>query len=560
MRSWKLFYWILIVFVALFSRFYRLNEYPPSLTIDEVSIGYNSYSILNTGRDEWGQYLPTSFKSVGDYKSPTLIYLTVPFIKLFGLNEWSVRLPVALFSCLSIYLFWLLVSKYIFSKDQYQLAYLSTFIFTLSPWLIVYSRSGFEAVLAQTFMLINLIFGFKYLKSGLISDFIGMFIFAVVSAITYHSTKIVVPIINLLFIVYNFDYFVSTVKKWYGDNKPVFILSIFIFMSLVIFFIKNYILGNGSSRAQMTFLIKDFDYAKTLLPTFASHNFGTLTSTIGLLSFWYKRLLEYFSANFYLSNGLGLATSGHPAQGVIYAIEYPIMILGLIVFLKNGSYLNLQYKNNFLPKILTIWAFASLLPASITNNSQHSLRTLNILPVVCIFISIGFASIWKSCKNHKVLQSIFIGTLFLGYVYGVARFTDYYFLHYPMELSETRSYGWKQVAEYGWKHHLEYDTIYVDPRFGTEGPYTYGVPNMYFLFYSHYNPRTYFSGRQKFIGTNFENFVFGEINWPNIDHTKNNLYIASPWSFPSQLLGSDKQKFFISFLNGKSGLYAVSDK
>lgn len=560
MKLTKIFFWVTLTIVVLITRFYKLNEYPPSLTIDEVSIGYNAYSILKTGRDEWGYFLPTSFKSVGDYKSPVLIYLTVPLIKLLGLNEWAVRLPVAIFSCLSIYLFWILVSKFIFSKKYHHLSYVAVLIFSLSPWLITFSRSGFEAVLAQTFMLANIIFAFRLLKSGSIFDFVAMYTLAFISAITYHSTKIVVPIVNFFFIILNFKHFNHLILNWLSRSKVKFVAASLLFVVISLFFIKFFVFGHGSSRAQMTFLAKDFDYIKALLPTFLQHQHSAITSGVGLFSLWYKRLLEYFSPNFYLSNGLGLATPGHPSQGVIYAIEYPLVALGLLVFLKSSKFLNLSYKNNFLFKILFVWAIASLLPASITNNSQHSLRSLNILPVVCILMSIGFESLWEYSKNQKLLRSIFIGTIALGYVYGVARFADYYFLHYPVELSETRSYGWKQVARYGWEHHQEYDNVYVDPRFGTEGPYTYGVPNMYFLFYSQYNPSTYFGGRQKYIGTNFENFIFGEINWPNIDHTKNNLYIASPWSFPRELIGSDKQRFHVNFLNGKSGLYVVSDK
>lgn len=89
-----------IFLVALFLRFFRLGSIPTSLTIDEVGNGYNAFSLLKTGKDEWGFKLPPYFRSTGDYDAPVMIYLTVPSVWALGLSEFSVRLPAALFSLL----------------------------------------------------------------------------------------------------------------------------------------------------------------------------------------------------------------------------------------------------------------------------------------------------------------------------------------------------------------------------------------------------------------------------------------------------------------------------
>src|SRR5947208_1068171 len=84
-----------IVFLTIVLRFFQLGVNPPSLDWDEASMGYNAYSILKTGADEYGNALPLSFRSFDDYKPPVYIYLTVPAIAIFGLNEFAVRLPAA---------------------------------------------------------------------------------------------------------------------------------------------------------------------------------------------------------------------------------------------------------------------------------------------------------------------------------------------------------------------------------------------------------------------------------------------------------------------------------
>ena len=56
----------LIVILAFLLRFYQLSTNPPGLNLDEVAIGYNAYSILRTGRDEYGKFLPIVFRSHDD--------------------------------------------------------------------------------------------------------------------------------------------------------------------------------------------------------------------------------------------------------------------------------------------------------------------------------------------------------------------------------------------------------------------------------------------------------------------------------------------------------------
>jgi hypothetical protein len=559
MKKFKIFFWFILAVTVFFTRFYKLTLYPPSLSIDEVSIGYNAFSILKTGKDEWGTTFPVSFKSVGDYKAPVLIYLTVPFIKLLGLSELSTRLPVALFSALSIYFFWLLVSRYIFSKKYPFLSYLSTAIYALSPWLIIYSRSGFEAVLALNFLLINLIFAFELRRHGRLSSFFFMFFFAYLSAITYHSTKIVAPLLNISFILLDYRYFLKCLSGWYQKCKSLLFITTILFFGITVFFIANFILGPGASRAKMTFLTQDFDYARVMLPVLLAHPYSWFTSVFGLLSFWLNRYFQYFSANFYLSSGLGLATFGQPDQGVIYTIEYPFLIIGFFVLLTVNKYFASAVSSKFVPKILTTWFLLGFLPASLTNNIQHSLRSLNNVPVIAILIAVGLSLTFELLKK-KLFKWLFVTLVIIGYMLGMLRFVDYYTLHYPVELSETRSFGWKQMAIFARDHHSEYDKVYVDDRFGTQGPYTYGLPYLYFLFYSQYDPNIYVNSPLRKEGnTNFENYIFTEINWPDIDHTQHNLYIASPWSFPQEILNTDKQKDKVLFLNQASGLYAISD-
>src|SRR5438094_5460326 len=117
-----------ILVLSVFLRFYLLGSNPPSIDWDEASLGYNAYSILKTGADEYGNKFPLSFRSFDDYKPPLYIYLTVPSIALFGLNEFSIRLPSAILGITAVMATYFLVLQILDSwqkKERETIALLS---------------------------------------------------------------------------------------------------------------------------------------------------------------------------------------------------------------------------------------------------------------------------------------------------------------------------------------------------------------------------------------------------------------------------------------------------
>src|SRR3990167_11232559 len=101
---------ISILLLAAFLRFWRLGEYP-ALNADEAAIGYNAYSLIQTGQDEHGNPWPIHFQSFNDCKPGGYFYIVLPFVWAFGLNEWSVRLPGAIFGVLTVLFVYLLVKE-----------------------------------------------------------------------------------------------------------------------------------------------------------------------------------------------------------------------------------------------------------------------------------------------------------------------------------------------------------------------------------------------------------------------------------------------------------------
>ena len=92
----------LILIIAVLLRIWNLSHNPAGFFVDEASTGLNAYKILTTGKDTHDKPFPVIFEAVGDYRDPVLIYSAVPFIALFGLNEFSVRLVSAFYGIAAV--------------------------------------------------------------------------------------------------------------------------------------------------------------------------------------------------------------------------------------------------------------------------------------------------------------------------------------------------------------------------------------------------------------------------------------------------------------------------
>src|SRR3989338_4260655 len=88
----------IVVVLGSFLRLWQLGKNPPGFYSDEALYGYEAYSLLKTGRDQFGNFLPISIAGFGDYRPALYIYSTIPFIAIFGLTEFATRLPSAMFS------------------------------------------------------------------------------------------------------------------------------------------------------------------------------------------------------------------------------------------------------------------------------------------------------------------------------------------------------------------------------------------------------------------------------------------------------------------------------
>lgn len=531
---------ILITFLGGFLRFYKNTVNPPSLNEDEISMAYDAYSILKTGRDQYGKFMPITFQSVGDYKNPVPIYLMVVPIKLFGLNEFSVRFQNALMGTLMIPVFFLFLIKIL--KDR-KVALIGAFFLSISSWHVFYSRIEYETLIASFFVLLGIWFFMKMFDGGRKWAFFSAF-FLILTMYTAPAPRLFVPVFALVALIFSLPKFKG---KW--DKLAVFILSCGI---LVLPLIYATLFQGAGTRLSMVLISNDIEFQRYILLRY----FQSITDLPLLIFFWIKRYLNYIQPEFLFFNGLNMTMPGTFGLGMLYLFELPFLFLGIVEFIKR----KIPYK-----AIFVIWLLTGIVPDSITNNQQHAGRLLHIAPVVILLTALGAIKFFKlvlnfSRKSIKVITlGIFAVLIITFLIHACLIFT----VQFPRVKGESFDEGLKQAVLYAYDHQDKYQEMVFDPVRGIEGPYLVSNPYLYVLFYTKYDPYTYQTeskvrSQDKTYFLKFNKYTFRAIDWVKDGKKKGTLFIGSPWSLPEKDMrdGEILQKIYLT--NGSLAFLIVS--
>lgn len=431
---------ILFVFlVGLLFRFWKLNEIPKSLSMDEVAVGWNAYSILKTGKDEFGISFPLSFRSVGDYKTPVYIYLTSQSIAAFGLNEFAVRFWGALLGAASAIVFIFLLHEL---GIKWKGSVLGGLFIAINPWHVYLSRTSFDGVIALFFLIFGTALFLKSVKTKSILILSTSIASLALSAWSYHSERVFVPILFIFLVIYFKKELMSLFRKRKNLILPTVTLLVFI-----VPFIYALVSGQGiSSRATDLWVGKD----------------ASIT--------WSKQYLNYFDLNLWFFKGLNLTPAGYPDVGFLYFIDLPVFALGLFAVIKS--------KNKLLKAVGLFWFLIGPLAGSLTRGGINPGRTLLWLPFFGIVIASGYEFILEKINKGKIILIIYS----IIVIWNIGYFADMLISNFPKYYADLWHYGYKEVAEYVCQNHSNYKKIVVTDKYGIEWPSVKTIPYLYLLF------------------------------------------------------------------------------
>ena len=504
----KIFFILLLILGAIF-RFVEIPNFPPSLNWDEVSHGYNAYSLFKTGFDEWGQKFPImNFRAYGDYPLPLNLYLTIPSIAAFGLNEFSIRFPHMFLGFLTI------ISTYFFvlglTKEK-KTSLLASLLVVIGPWFFFTSRVVFQSNIS-VFLLVTAMAFFVNRKKGKFLLPLS-FLFLYLTLFSYHSTRIFTPIFLLGLIFLYRKEFLDLLKKKRIEAILSLVIVLVFFISLPLIFLNS----DSMARSQWVFLVNqgainkiiELRQQSSLPPLLARLVFNRFSYFVTQFSLNY---VGYFSPSFLFLKGGTQYQFSLQNHGLLYAINLPFYYFGLLLLLKK------VFKEGSLEwKLILFWILISFIPASMTSEKFAVLRSSTVLPVPQLLISIAFIRVYEFLKDKKLKY-----TLVIFYLLSLSwSFIKYYQLltkTYPKEYSSSWQYGYKEVSFFIKENYANYDKIILTKK--------YGEPHEFLLFFLEWDPVEY---------RNDSNLVrFYQSGWWWVD-SFDKFYFVNDWDIPKDI-------------------------
>jgi len=501
---------IIILMIGALLRLYSLNSVPPGLTPDEASLGYNAYSILKTGKDEYGNFLPMIFKSFGDYKPGLYVYLTIPFVAILGLNETAIRLPGVFSGLLGIYLLYkVLIELFESKKKKTHIALIAGFLLAVSPWHIHFSRGAWEVNLALSLSLGGIYFFLKALEKEKYI-IVSVILFAL-TLLSYQGAKLSsLIIVVLLALIYSKELKANVLK-----NAKPFLLSVVLGIFIALPVITSIFTGKAGRLEVFSVFSypRPFDYTQAFIDKAGVERDGFLYKTYyseplnftrGILGRWFN----HFSGRFLFFEG-DYQNPRHtaPNHGVMLLFDMVLLFSGL-VFIAG------KHKNKGMIFILS-WLVLAPLPAVLSRDQVQAVRAFNLVIPLIVICAFGVENLKemilknKNCLTRKGCIILSLAFFSASFVF----FLDAYFVHLPKYNAKHWYYGYKETVLTVSENQSMYGNILFKQ--------SYDQPYIYFLFYQKYDPLKYQEnafltkkGIDVGVVEKLDNITFDTFSWP----------------------------------------------
>lgn len=312
-------------------------------------------------------------------------------------------------------------------SDKEWAAILSSFILTVSPWFFIFSRTGYEATAGLFFFLLG-----TYLFIVNKNLLIGVFSF-VLSFYSYNSFRVIIPIWLAILFVYRFHDIKKLKKEWIWISASFLIFA----LSLVPVY-RLYKYDAGGVRFAQVEIKNGTDFI--------------------------NNYLTHFSPSFLFTQGDTNPRSQIPGHGELYLIDIPLILFGIFAAIKSKKVLY------WLPIAMVLLA---PIPAALTRESPHALRSLLAAPAFAMISVMGIKYIRENLKKYSTLFVVvvlaFYYLSFEGYAYD-------FVLKYPTETAADWQYQYKQIFS------NQKSGVVTDQ---------YGQPYIFALFYQKYPPQKF---------------------------------------------------------------------
>lgn len=423
-RYWFIFLLIGCCGIVSFFHLWRLATVPNGLYIDETSIGYNAVSIARSGQDEYGYRWPIYFRAFGEYKNPLFIYVAALFF-------WFTEPSVYMLRFVSVFFYELflvgilLITHSLFPKHK------SVFIYTILaagflPWFFPASRIAFEAISQLTALVYAFFFVFVSLsgrprRRQWIFPVLAGFCFGL-SIYTYSTSR-------LLAFIYFLTWLICYARRSTWRLSFASAGAFGIALIPYVYFALTYPHALTARFASITYIF--------------SHQFSLLHKAALFLGHY----VQYFGLPFLVIHGDYNLRHGTGFGGVMYVTVFCLALFALYAVWKGRV-----PRSRFLFFVL-LTLVAAPIPAALTNDSYHALRTLPMGLSALLLSAYGFQAIvsLQAVRYRRILMVI----VYLALIGEAALYVNDYFTAYARVSSHWFSSASAALLSSAWLHSPE---------------------------------------------------------------------------------------------------------
>jgi len=516
---------ITILAIAFSLRFYRLGSIPQGFFSDEAAVGYNTYSLIKTGRDEFGKSWPLFFTSFGEGKLPLYVYQSLPWMALFGPNELAVRFSGAFWGSLTVLIWFFTIQEFLKLskvKKKYHLAIglASAFVLAIMPWHIHFSRGVFGQesifwIILGSFLILK---GARSKKKMVL--FLGLLSFAA-SLLIYHAPKVVLPLWTPTILYLGFK---KSKEKIITFSKKVIpgLLVLVAVWALMSFHPAGLTRSKGisvfSTHSGVSAKIHESLLEENRLsrPAWFSRLFHNKVESYGREIA--GRYLSHFNPDFlFVSGDLKRARYRVPGVAQVYLVFLPFALVGFYYLLNKKVWL------------ILILASLAPLPAALTFETPSTVRALLLTVPLSTIIGTGLVisfSYIKSFSKRVFWPAVALSavSLFYQFIY----FLNSYFYLAQIHKPYAWQYAYNPLVKRVSVLEENYDRVVVT---GMGGP-----PYIFFLFYKLYDPVKFQEEVHSQIGetdpfgfihiTGFGKYRFPKEPYPFDEKAKKTLFVC----------------------------------
>ena len=438
---------VIILVIALALRIVNIENNPPAMYGDELTMVLDVNSILYTGYDSTGEFLPLNF-SMGGGRPVGYGYFSLPFVAVFGTTALAIRM-LSILSGVGLVLLMYFLGEILFSK---KVGLVAAGVLAVSPWDISLSRGGFEAHFALFLSVAGLVLFLKAKQNPK---------FYVLSAVmfglavhTYSTFKLLLPLFAPLLI-------------WFGGVKNItlvnrrFIMTSALVLMITFGLVAYKGLFTGSETRFNNLNIFSQQDLKQQIVQKIDFDRNTAVLPIGIAKLFHNRPIEYteklvesyfknFSMDFLFLTGDREPRHNMATHGQLYMVEIFTIFFGLGFLWKH---------NKKILGFLIGWLLIAPTAATLLLE-QHALRDNFMLPPLILLSSLGLISIWNIQGRFSKIKFLVILAFIIQFLFFAERL---YFLS-GNQLNRFWSYPTKQAVELAIKSKNDFNYVILSSR------------------------------------------------------------------------------------------------